>query len=93
MAKQKRGSVGPAPKNSKDLNSDLTGNGTYKGEIPAVIGTHRLLIKGKSDYVYVKDHRVAEMKEKYGKDFIRDLGKVKVDPRPEMKQGNVSYLV
>ena len=46
MAKSKKGSVGPPPKNSNDINSDLTGNGTFKGRIEPIIGTHRLADSG-----------------------------------------------
>ena len=93
MAKQKKGSVGDKPKNSNDINSDLTGNGTFKGELEGIVGLHRLLIKGKCDYVYVRASRLEEKKEKYGKDFIRDLGVVKTDLRPTLKPTTVSYLV
>lgn len=93
MAKQKKGSVGPAPKNKNDINSDLTGNGTYQGRIASIIGTHRLLIKGKCDFVYVMPWQVETTKVKYGKDFIRDLGEVKSDPRPEVKAGGITYMV
>lgn len=93
MAKQKKGSIGPAPKNSNDINSDLTGNGTFKGSFEGIVGLHRLLIRGKNDYVYVRASRLEEKKEKYGKDFIRDLGIVQADPRPQRKPMSVSYLV
>ena len=97
MAKSKKGSVGPPPKNSNDINSDLTGNGTFKGRIEPIIGTHRLLMKdkssGKSFYVYVMPWQVEVTKEKYGSLFIRDLGEVKSDPRPYLKPSAVSYLV
>lgn len=93
MGKQKKGSVGPAPKNKNDINSDLTGNGTYEGQIEGIVGLHRLLIKGKCDYVYVRPARLEAKKAKYGKDFIRDLGPVKSDPRPVQKASSVTYLV
>lgn len=93
MAKSKKGSVGPPPKNSNDINSDLTGNGTFKGEYEGIVGLHRLLIKGKCDYVYVRASRLEAKKEKYGKDFIRDLGVVKSDPKPQARPSAISYLV
>lgn len=93
MAKQKKGSVGAKPKNSKDLNSDLTGNGTYDGELPSIIGKHRILLRGKADYVFVSAHQVESARDRYGKDFVRDLGEVTVDPRPEVKASGVTYLV
>jgi hypothetical protein len=102
MAKQKKsGSVGDAPKNSNDINSDLTGNGTYKGEITGIVGTHRLLVrekpfgkeKGKEYFVYVFPEKIQAIIDRYGKQFVRDCGLVKSDPKPKSKPSSISYLV
>lgn len=100
--KKKSTSIGDAPRNAKDLKSDLVGNGTFTGEIEGIVGLHRLLIRDSSArpneptkfyYVYVRPSSLAKKIKKYGKDFIKDLGPVKVDPRPELKPTAVSYLV
>ena len=100
MAKQKKGSVGAAPKNKNDINSDLTGNGTYSGGRSNVTGYHRLLMRepakysqeqSKSYFMYVPAERVQESIAKHEKNFVRDLGVVKSDVRPTVTSKVVSY--
>lgn len=102
MAKSKKGSVGPPPKNSNDINSDLTGNGTYQGARSNVTGLHRLLMRepakysqeqSKSYYLYVPAEKVEEVIAKYNKNFVRDLGVVKSDVQPIPTSKVVSYLM
>lgn len=93
MAKVKSKAPKEKIKNRNDIDSDLTGNGTYRGSLPSIVGKHRILIRGKADYVYAGEDQIEAIKARYGQDFIRDLGEVKSDTRPSPKLRSISYLV
>jgi hypothetical protein len=81
MAKQNKGSICAPPKNAKDLTADLTSKGTYKGKLPSIVGRTRLLVRaaGKESFICVDENAVPAIQKKYGADFIRNCGVVKVD--------------
>lgn len=83
MAKQ-RGSSKEKVKNPRDIKADLTGKGTYTGQIPSIVGRYRLLVRaaGKESFIYVDQPAIPAIQNKYGADFIRNCGIVKTDHKP-----------
>ncbi|WP_215239322.1 hypothetical protein [Dyadobacter helix] len=86
MKKQARVSIKEPVKPTKEVKADLS-KGIYKGEIRSIVGQHRLLVRasGKESFIYVDKSGVEAIKEKYGKDFIRNCGVVKKDHKPQFK--------
>lgn len=78
------------PVEKKFVKQDMSTKEIYSGEVPSIVGRQRILVraKGKESFIYVNDDSdsVDAVKERYGNDFIRTLGKVTHDPRPVFNQ-------
>lgn len=83
MAKQ-RGSAKESVKNPRDIKADLVGKGTYKGQMPSIVGRYRLLVRasGKESFIYVDEKAIPAIQSKYKGDFIRNCGIVTTDHKP-----------
>ena len=75
----------PKIRPKKEAKPDSTPH-LYLGRLPSIVGRRRILFRGdpRGGFKYVNDtpEAVAAIKARLGKDFIRDLGVVKNDPRP-----------